>query len=68
MYIDEFLEILTSTTNILKSLEGDTVKYKNGKIAPTYMYAVPNIKKKISTTLSVGILQAPSTSMLLLTR
>ena len=46
MYIDEFLEILTSTTNILKSLEGDTVKYKNGKIAPLYMYLVYMIQKK----------------------
>ena len=34
MYVDDILEISIDPTEILKSMEGKTVKYKNGKIAP----------------------------------
>ena len=34
MYVDYILEISIDPTEILKSMEGKTVKYKNGKIAP----------------------------------
>ena len=32
MYVDDILAISMYPTAILKSMEGDTVKYKNGKI------------------------------------
>ena len=31
MYVDDILEISVDSTSILKNLEGDTVRYKNGK-------------------------------------
>ena len=34
MYVDDILEISIDPTGILKSMEGKTVKYRNGKIAP----------------------------------
>ena len=34
MYVDDILAISMDPTAILKSMEGDTVKYKNGKIEP----------------------------------
>ena len=53
---------------MLKSLEEDTARYNNGKIAPQDMYLGPNIQKKLSTTFIVGLLQAYITSILKLTR
>ena len=38
MYVDDILAISMDPTAILKSMEGDTVKYKNGKIDPPEMY------------------------------
>ena len=38
MYVDDILAILVYATSILKSLEGNTVQYKNGKIASPEMY------------------------------
>ena len=34
MYVDDILAISMEPSSILKSMEGDTVKYKNGKIEP----------------------------------
>ena len=34
MYVDDILAISIDPTEILKSIEGKTVKYKNVKIAP----------------------------------
>ena len=34
LYIDDILAISTDPLSVLKSLEGDTVKYKNNKIEP----------------------------------
>ena len=34
MYVDDILIISMYPIDILKSMEGDTVKYKNGKIEP----------------------------------
>ena len=38
MYMDDILAISVDATSILKSLEGDTVQYKNRKIDPPEMY------------------------------
>ena len=38
MYVDDILAISIDPTEILKSMEGKTVKYKNGKIAPPEIY------------------------------
>ena len=38
MYVDDILAISMDPPAILKSMEGDTVKYKNGKIEPPEMY------------------------------
>ena len=38
MYVDDILAISIDCTEILKGMEGKTVKYKNGKIPPPEMY------------------------------
>ena len=47
MYIDDILEISIDTTEILKSMEGKTVKYNNFKIAPPEMYLGSRLKRKM---------------------
>ena len=47
MYVDDILEISTNATSILKSQEGDTVQYKNSKIAPHQMFLGSNLQKKV---------------------
>ena len=47
MYVDKILAISIDPTEILKSMEGKTVKYKNGKIAPPEMYLGERLKRKI---------------------
>ena len=47
MYVDKILAISIYPTGILKSMEGKTVKYKNGKIAPPEMYLGPILKRKV---------------------
>ena len=44
--MDDFLAISTNIANILKTFEGDTVKYKNGKIASPDMYLGSSIQNK----------------------
>ena len=38
MYIDNILAISIDPTEIIKSIEGKSVKYNNSKIAPPEMY------------------------------
>ena len=47
MYVDDILAISINPTEILKSMEGKTVKYRNGKIAPPEMYLVTRLKRKM---------------------
>ena len=47
MYVNDILAILVDATSILKSLEGDTVGYKNGKIASLEIYLGANLQKKV---------------------
>jgi hypothetical protein len=47
MYVDDILAISVDATSILKSLEGDTVQYKNNKIAPPEMYLGAKLQKKV---------------------
>ena len=47
MYVDDILEISIDPTEILKSMEGKTVKYKNGKIAPPEIYLGARPKRKM---------------------
>ena len=47
MYVDNILAISIDPTEILKSMEGKTVKYKNGKIAPPEMYLGARLKRKM---------------------
>ena len=47
MYEEDILEISIDPTEILKSMEGKTVKYKNGKIAPPEMYLGARLKRKM---------------------
>ena len=47
MYVDDILAISIDPTEILKSMEGKTVKYKNGKIAPPEMYLGARLKRKM---------------------
>ena len=46
MYVDDILAISMDPTSILKSMEGDTVKYKNGKIEPPEMYLGEKLQEK----------------------
>ena len=46
MYVDDVLAISTNAKQLLKSLEGDTVKYKNGKIDHPDMYLGATLKLK----------------------
>ena len=46
MYVDDILAISMDPTAILKSMEGDTVKYKNGKIEPPEMYLGAKLQEK----------------------
>ena len=46
MYVDDILAISMDPTSILMSMEGDTVKYKNGKIEPPEMYLGAKLKEK----------------------
>ena len=46
MYVDDRLAISMDPTAILKSMEGDTVKYKNGKIEPPEMYLGAKLQEK----------------------
>ena len=47
MYVDDILEISIDPTEILKSMGGKTVKYKNGKISPLEMYLVARLKRNM---------------------
>ena len=47
MYVDNILAISIDPTEILKSMEGKTVKYKNGKIALPEMYLGLRLKRKM---------------------
>ena len=47
MYVDDILEISMYPTEIQKNMEGKTVKYKNGKIAPPEMYLGARLKRKM---------------------
>ena len=46
MYVNDILEISMDPTAILKSMEGDTVKYKNGKIEPPEIYLGAKLQEK----------------------
>ena len=47
MYVDEILAILVDAMSIPKSIEGDTVRQKNGKIASPEMYLGENLEEKV---------------------
>ena len=47
MYVDDILVIPIDPTETLKSMEGKTVKYNNGKIAPPEMYLVSRLNRKM---------------------
>ena len=47
MYVDDILAISINPTEILKSMEGKTVKYRNGKIAPPEMYLGARLKRNM---------------------
>ena len=47
MYVENILAILINPTKILKNMEGNTVKYKNVKIAPPEMYLGAKLKRKM---------------------
>ena len=47
MYVDYVLAISMNPTEILKSMEGNTVKYKNGKVALPEMYLGEKLKRKL---------------------
>ena len=47
LYVGDILAISMNPTETLKSMEGKTVKYKNGKIAPPEMYLGGNLKQKL---------------------
>ena len=47
MYVDAILAISIDTTEILKRMEGKTVKYNNGKITPPEMYLVARLKRNM---------------------
>ena len=47
MYVDDNLVISIDPTEILKSMEGKTCKYKNGKIDSSEMYLGERLKTKI---------------------
>ena len=47
MYVDDILSISMNPTEIIKSMEGKTVKYKNGKINPPEMYLGARLKRKM---------------------
>ena len=47
MYLDDILAISIDPTEIIKSMEGKTVKYKNCKIAPPEMYLGARLKRNI---------------------
>ena len=46
IYVDNILAIYINATKILKSLEGDYVKYNNSNIVPPDMYMESNIQEK----------------------
>ena len=46
MYVDDILAISMDPTSILISMEGDTVKYKNGKIEPPEIYLGAKLQEK----------------------
>jgi hypothetical protein len=47
MYVYDILAISIDATVILKSMEGDDVKYENDKIEPPEMYLGAKLKEKI---------------------
>ena len=47
MYVEDILAISMNPTEILKSMEGKTVKYKNGNIATTEIYLGEKLKQKL---------------------
>lgn len=46
MYVDDILAISMDSTKILKSIEGDTVRYKNDKIESPEMYLGAKLQQK----------------------
>ena len=47
MYVDDILAISIDPTEILKSMEGNKVKYKNGKISPSEIYLGARLKRRM---------------------
>ena len=47
MYVDNILEISIDPTEILKSMEGKTVKYNNGKIDPPEIYLGARLQRNM---------------------
>ena len=47
MYADYILSISMKPIEILKSMEGKTVKYNNGKIDPQEMYLGEKLKQEL---------------------
>ena len=47
VYVDDILSILMNPTEIIKIMEGKTVKYKNGNINPPEMYLGARLKRKL---------------------
>ena len=45
--MENISDISINPTEIIKSIEGKTVKYKNGKIAPPEMYLGEKFKRKM---------------------
>ena len=47
MYVYDILAISMKPTEILKTMEGKTVRYKNGNISPPEMYLGAKLKQKM---------------------
>ena len=47
MYVDDILAISIDLTEIIKSMEGKTVKYKNGKTDPPEIYLGARLKRNM---------------------
>ena len=56
MKVGDILAISMNPTEILKIMEGKTVKYNNGKIAPPEMYLEENLRRKLLMDACAGLL------------
>ena len=61
MYMDNVLEISVDATKILRSLEGNTLQYKNNMIESPDMYLRANLQEKAINNVNVGRLEASNT-------